>query len=56
MPLIPAIEKQREAGGSEFKTSPVYRLSSRTARAIATQRNHVLKKKKFLLPQATEIS
>ena len=33
------------ANGSEFKSSLVYRLNSRTARVIATQRNHILKKK-----------
>jgi hypothetical protein len=51
MPLIPALGRQRQAGVSEFKTSLVYRVSSRTARAI--QRNPVSKKqnktKKYIL-------
>jgi hypothetical protein len=43
MPLIPALGRQRQAI-SEFEASLVYRVSSRTARAI--QRNPVLKKNK----------
>jgi hypothetical protein len=41
--LIPALERQRQAGRqiSEFEASLVYKVSSRTARAI--QRNPVLK-------------
>jgi hypothetical protein len=41
IPLIPALGRQRRQI-SEFKASLVYRVSSRTARAI--QRNPVLKK------------
>jgi hypothetical protein len=45
MPLIPALEKQRQVDWFfEFEASQVYRVSSRTVRA--TQRNPVLKKKK----------
>jgi hypothetical protein len=44
MPLIKALGKQSRQI-SEFEASLVYRMSSRTARA--TQRNPVLKKKKF---------
>jgi hypothetical protein len=40
-PLIPALGRQRQEDLCEFKASPVYRVSSRTARA--TQRNLVLK-------------
>jgi hypothetical protein len=43
MPLISALGRQRHAI-SEFETSLVYRVNSRTARAI--QRNPVSKKKK----------
>jgi hypothetical protein len=43
MPLIPALGRQRQAI-SEFEASLVYRVSSRTARAI--QRNPVSKKPK----------
>jgi hypothetical protein len=42
MPLIPALGRQRRI--SEFEASLVYRLSSRTARAI--QKNPVLKSQK----------
>jgi hypothetical protein len=46
MPLIPALERQRGRGRwiYEFEASLVYKVSSRTARAI--QRNPVLKKQK----------
>jgi hypothetical protein len=44
MPLILALGRQRQAGISEFKASLVYRVSSRTARAI--QRNPVSKNQK----------
>jgi hypothetical protein len=40
MPLIPALGRQRQAN-SEFKGGLVYKVSSRTARAI--QRNSVSK-------------
>jgi hypothetical protein len=40
----PSIQRQRQAGISEFEASLVYRVSSRTAKAI--QRNPVSKKKK----------
>jgi hypothetical protein len=45
MPLGPALRKQRQADLCEFKGSLIYRVSSRTARAV-TQRNPVSKKKK----------
>jgi hypothetical protein len=41
MPLIPALGRQRQTD-SEFEASLVYKVSSRTARAI--QRNPVSKK------------
>jgi hypothetical protein len=41
MPLIPALGRQRQV---DFEASLVYRVSSRTARAI--QRNPVLKNQK----------
>jgi hypothetical protein len=34
MPLIPALERQKQVDLWEFETSLVYRTSSRTARAI----------------------
>ena len=37
MPLIPALQRQRQADLCEFEVSLVYRVSSRTARD--TQRN-----------------
>jgi hypothetical protein len=40
----PSIWEAEASGFSEFKANPVYRVSSRTARA--TQRNPVSKKKK----------
>ena len=40
--LIPALRRQRQADLWEFKASLVYRVSSRTARAV-TQRNPVSK-------------
>jgi hypothetical protein len=43
MPLIPALGRQRQMD-SEFQASLVYRVSSRTARAI--QRNPVSKNQK----------
>ena len=43
MPLIPALRRQRQCI-SEFEASLVYKVSSRTARAI--QRNPVSEKKK----------
>jgi hypothetical protein len=48
-PLIPALRRQRQI--SEFESSLVYKVSSRTARA--TQRNPVLKKKDFCWRQKT---
>jgi hypothetical protein len=42
MPLILAPKRQRQADLCEFKTSLVYRLSSKTART--TQRNPASKK------------
>ena len=44
MSLIPAFGRQRLLNLCEFKASPVYRVSSRTARS--TQRNHVSKTNK----------
>jgi hypothetical protein len=44
MPLIPALGRQRQADSYEFGASLVYRVSSRTTRAI--QRNPVLKNKR----------
>ena len=44
-PLMPTLRGQRQADLCEFEASLVYRVSSRTARAV-TQRNLVLKKKK----------
>jgi hypothetical protein len=44
MPLIPALGRQRQGQISEFEASLVYRVSSRTARAI--QRNPVSKNQK----------
>ena len=40
-PLLPALERQKQADLCEFKASLVYRESSRTARA--TQKSPVLK-------------
>ena len=42
MPLIPALRRQKQIDLCEFKVSPVYRASSRVARA--TQRKHGSKK------------
>jgi hypothetical protein len=44
MPLTPALGRQRQVALCEFKTSLVYRASSRTIRA--TQRKPVLKNHK----------
>ena len=44
MPLIPALERQRQPDLSKFKASLVYKVSSRAARAF-TQRNPVQEKK-----------
>jgi hypothetical protein len=38
MSLIPALRRQRWADLCEFETSLIYRVSSRTAKAKATQR------------------
>jgi hypothetical protein len=43
LPIIPALKRQRQVDLCEFKTSLVYRASSRTARV--TQRNPVSKNK-----------
>ena len=45
MPLIPALARQRQVDLWEFEASLVYKVSSRTARAVK-QRNPVLKNKK----------
>jgi hypothetical protein len=42
MPLIPALGRQRQEDVCEFETSQVYKVNSRTARAI-TQRDPVSK-------------
>ena len=42
-PLVPALERQRQAEFLEFEASLIYRVSSTTARA--TQRNTISKKK-----------
>jgi hypothetical protein len=41
VPLIPALERQRQADFCEFEAKLIYRVSSRTTRT--TQRNPVLK-------------
>ena len=43
-PQIPTLRRQRQEGLCECETTPVYRVSSRTART--TQRNTVLKNQK----------
>ena len=45
-PLIPALRKQRKADFSEFEPSLVYRVSSSSRIARATQRNPVLNNQK----------
>ena len=45
MTLIPSLRRQRQAELCEFKVSLVYRVSSRTARAVR-QRNPVSKQNK----------
>ena len=50
VPLILVCGRQRQADLSEFKTSLVYRLSSRTARATGRPCLKKTKKKKTLLP------
>ena len=47
MPLIPALEKQKQADFCELKASLVYIESSRTVRA--TERKRVSKEKKSYL-------
>lgn len=44
MPLSPVLGRQRQVGSLAFKASLVYRVSSRTAKAI--QKNPVLKNQK----------
>ena len=44
MPLTPLLERQRQVDLLEFEASLVYRVSSRTARAV-TQRNSISKNK-----------
>jgi hypothetical protein len=48
MPLIPALERLRQADLCEFKASLDYRVSSRTARAV-TQKNLVSKTKIIII-------
>lgn len=43
MPLIPALQRQRQVNFYKFETSLIYGASSRLAKA--TQKNSVLKKK-----------
>jgi hypothetical protein len=45
MPLIPTLERQRQADLCEFKASLVHRVSCRTRTARATQRMPISKKK-----------
>ena len=45
MPLVPALGRQRQVDHCEFEASLIYKLSSRTVRAV-TQRNPILKKQK----------
>ena len=45
MPLIPAFGRQRQADLCGFKANVIYKMSSRTARAV-TQRNPVSKNQK----------
>jgi hypothetical protein len=45
-PLIPALRRQRQVDLNEFKASPVYRASSRTART--TQKSLLRKQNKGL--------
>ena len=44
MPLIPALEKQRQVDLNEYEASLLDKVSYRTARTV-TQRNSVSKKK-----------
>ena len=52
-PLMPTFGRQKQADVCEFKTSLVYKVSSRTTRAV-TQRNPVLKKKKSKTKQTNK--
>ena len=54
IPLIPALERQRQVDLYEFEASLVYRESPRIAKAI--QRNHVLTKRWGLLENYTLIN
>ena len=47
MPLIPALERERQADPCEFKASLVYKVSSRIARVV-TERNPFSKKQNKL--------
>jgi hypothetical protein len=53
MPLIPALGRKRQAD-AEFKASLVYKVSSRTARAI--QRNPVSKNQNKQTNKKTKIN
>jgi hypothetical protein len=46
MPLIPALERQRQVALCEFEARLFYKASSRTARAV-TQGNPISEKKKI---------
>ena len=50
IPLIPALGRQRQEDLCEFKTSLVYRGSSRTARAVYTEKSCLGKKKPDMAP------
>jgi hypothetical protein len=52
-PLVPALERQRQGDLCEFKASLVYRLVSRTARAVI-QRNPVSKNQNKQKPKTIE--
>jgi hypothetical protein len=45
MLLIPALRRQKQADLCEFEASLVYKMNSRTARAV--HRNHILENKKI---------
>ena len=54
MPLIPPLKRPRQADLGEFESSLVYKVNSRTARAV-TQRNPVSKTRKQRQKPTSEI-